>query len=157
MQREYIKDETALKKLNPVIRKMKTYGIKSAVVEFYGGGDSGCVDSITFDKEPPTACKIEILKENSSFEHCPVTNTYKTIHKEPTRSMKSLSDGLEDIVYEILEDTGVDWYNNEGGGGSLEIDLSLGKMTVDFNVFQNVIESVTQVCESIDLNSGLSL
>ena len=41
---------------------------------------------------------------------------------------------FEDIGYQIMNNSSVDWYNNESGG---EIKIDLSNRTIDANVWQN--------------------
>jgi len=52
-----------------------------------------------------------------------------------------LKDALEHITYNLLDECGVDWYNNEGGGGHLNIDLDGDTPNVDFEVYYYIQES----------------
>lgn len=49
-----------------------------------------------------------------------------------TRNEHITKDDLEDWAYDLIEGTGVDWYNNEGGFGTINIDVS--KRTYNFEV-----------------------
>lgn len=50
-------------------------------------------------------------------------------------SFKSVDDFIEDIVHMEAMDSGYDWYNNEGGGGSWELDLTTGEHTFELYVY----------------------
>ena len=131
-----------IEKLNPVLHKMRTWGVKEARVIFYGGGDSGQIEEVTFDKNVPSSCTVKMEIERREHIWVEETQSYKyEIKKE--REEKTLEDALEHVTYELLDDCGVDWYNNEGGGGHLYVDLKGDEPTVEFHVYYNVIESHT--------------
>ena len=129
-----------MKKLNPVLHKMRTWGVKEARVEFYGSGDSGQIEDVTFDKDVPSACtvKVEVTKRNHIWVE--ETQSYKYEIKIEQED-KPLGDALEHVTYELLDGCGVDWYNNDGGGGHLIVDLKGDSPNVEFHVYYNVIES----------------
>lgn len=135
-------DWEPIEKLNPILHKMRTWGVKEARVEFYGGGDSGQIEDVSFDKEVPAACtvKIEEIKRNHVWVEETQSYVYEVVKDKVE---KTLEQALEHVTYELLEDAGIDWYNNEGGGGHLIIDLKGDEPGVNFHVYYNVIESHT--------------
>ena len=48
-------------------------------------------------------------------------------------------DAVEEFCDALLEEVGVDWYNNEGGNGEIEIDVVAGRVT--YTVNQNEVVS----------------
>lgn len=49
-----------------------------------------------------------------------------------TSNVYITKDDLENWAYDLIEGTGVDWYNNEGGFGTISIDVP--KRTYNFEV-----------------------
>lgn len=146
-------DLDTYKEFEPIVLKMKAYGIESVTVCFYGGGDSGQIEEISWHpKQPPPMCKIPVttVKRTSSWSE--ERGIY--IHQEETGTeQKPLEQALEDLTYRLISDTGVDWYNNEGGGGEFSINLSKDRNPyIDFNVWYNVTETETGYDNQIELN-----
>ena len=143
-------DDSMLEKFTTCIEKMKSYGVKVATVEFYGGGDSGQIEHIHIDPEPPEMCRVPVTQKKYVRNYNEETKTYDCRMEYQTERM-TLNNALEALTYQALDETGVDWYNNEGGGGSLEIELSGDSPEIKFNVFYNVIESVTEVDKQVEI------
>ena len=137
--------------LIPAILKMKNHDIKWCRVEFYGCGDSGSIESVEFDKDPPEELKIRVEKPNFEMKFDADKGRYiRTVHPNTVEFMP-IQSGIEDIVYQMLDDESVDWYNNEGGGGHLEIDLRSDKPGIEFHVYYNEIVSTSAVSDFEEL------
>ena len=50
-----------------------------------------------------------------------------------TLARVSATDAVKTLCYDLLEETGVDWYNNEGGFGDIYIDLDPLSIKIDMN------------------------
>lgn len=131
--------------LIPVILKMKNHNIKQCRVEFYGCGDSGSIESVEFDKDPPEELKVRVEKPNFKMTFDEEKGRYiRTVYPNTVEFMP-FERGIEDIVYQMLDAEPVDWYNNEGGGGHLTIDLRSDKPGIEFHVYYNEIVSRSAV------------
>lgn len=93
--------------------------ITNVVIEFSGSGDSGQIDNI----------EIEYVEDK---------------YKLSESKEKLLRRNLSDWTYLYLEGVGLDWYNNEGGQGSIEFNLRVVpfkfKSTVDVNYMETRTE-----------------
>lgn len=107
-----------------LILRLKDLEIKKILVEFSGSGDSGGIDDIyLYNIED-----IDIL-----------SSEYNEIDSE---EKVSLRDKIETFAYRFIDaKINFNWWNNEGGRGSIEIDL-----------IKNIIESEGQeyYTETID-------
>ena len=89
-------------------------------VSFNGGGDSGSIDDIYYGAnavplgKEPTIPWPETVGGLSGSRNWIET----TVLKE-----RPLRDVLTDLTYMALDEQGLDWYNNEGGSGTLEIEF----------------------------------
>jgi len=45
-----------------------------------------------------------------------------------------ITEDLRDLGYDILSDSGYDWYNNDGGYGSIHISLLTGEVKLDIRI-----------------------
>jgi hypothetical protein len=90
---------------------MMSLGVKTVLIRFSGGGDSGQIDDIEIDMHPG--------------------------HEEPA----GLNKKLESWAYKFLEGVGVDWYNNDGGQGEIEFDLTTTPAYFSAYVDQNYTET----------------
>ncbi|MEO0510825.1 MAG: DUF6878 family protein [Verrucomicrobiota bacterium] len=108
-----------LRRLLPILRK---HEINMINVSFDGCGDSGSIDRISFD--PAEAddiqnAKISYLKSQSQFEDGTWLHTTSEVEGR-------VEEAIEELTYDYLEETGVDWYNDDGGFGELVIDVRKG-------------------------------
>lgn len=86
--------------------------VTSVQVNFSGGGDSGSADQPDLEFEEGVAHG---------------DNDDKLLAELPA----ALS--MEKIADHAIEATGVDWYNNEGGNGYVDIDPRTGEVQVEMN------------------------
>jgi hypothetical protein len=101
-------------KREEILRALMSAGVKVVTIEFAGSGDSGSIDSIDVD--------------------------FHDDAKQPSLS-DDLEKLLEDFTYDYLAGTGVDWYNNEGGQGSIVFDLSQPPYTLGASIDVNYTET----------------
>jgi len=101
-----------LLRLIPVFERLEMSTIE---VNFFGGGDSGSIDSIAM-KDDHRRELVNVVEYSRSWEN-------GTWQGEICETEKSLYDAVEDLVYDYLEETGVDWFNNDGGRGEFTIDV----------------------------------
>ena len=99
-----------------LLTQLNLLGAKKVRVEFQGGGDSGQVEYVGYQDK------------NDEWNTIPdeITSWTKQTYgsQEPQQERISLDEVLEDLCYRALDETGLDWYNNDGGQGNLTIDFS---------------------------------
>jgi hypothetical protein len=108
--------------------QMKMLGVKEVSISFQGGGDSGEIYSID--------------TYNMNNESIPIPDDMvswtKRVYGEQvkTQSNISIDKVLDDIGYRVLDATGMDWYNNEGGQGTVHIyfDEELPRIEVNMEI-----------------------
>lgn len=99
-----------------LMTQLNLLGAKRVYVEFRGGGDDGQIDGVYYkDKHDEMQ---DIPTDMMSWTHIVYGN------QTPVTKETSLVDVLEDLCYRALDQTGLDWYNNEGGQGQLVIDFT---------------------------------
>ena len=95
--------------------QLKMLGVAKVVISFTGSGDSGEIEY------------IELLNANEDIIPMPVDMVAwtKQVYGEQKAEQKQvkLRDALEDIGYRVLDETGMDWYNNDGGQGVVFLDV----------------------------------
>lgn len=122
-----------------------SHGIKRAAIEFAGSGDSGQVDSVTFyDADGEiivNADKIPGPLSTESYQEYD-GSTKKYITKTRKVDAKTLGLVVEAIGYTLLESTDLDWFNNEGGEGTLTMEFGEdGKLAFTGEVSINYMET----------------
>jgi hypothetical protein len=104
---------------------LKEAGVSLVVVEFDGSGDSGSITGVEIEGGTPPL-EAQWLFSSSSW----VNEEWVT-----TEEVKSLplNEVLEAWCYDSLEESQIDWYNNDGGFGELRIDLVEGEVKLEVN------------------------
>jgi len=108
--------------------QLKMLGVATAVIVFAGQGDSGEVEEVYL--ENPNGEIIEMPTDMVAW-----TKQVYGEQKSETKQVK-LRDALEDIGYRVLDETGMDWYNNDGGQGQvyLKVDGEVFTVRVDMEI-----------------------
>ena len=102
---------------------LKILNVHSFSIEFEGSGDDGQIDDITFLDSSDEPIKIP---EDS------ITWVY---NEDRGEEQVTLYKCAEDLAYEMLDEAGHDWYNNDGGYGTITITLGEdGKPSVDLSI-----------------------
>ena len=109
-----------------LLTQLNLLGAKRVVVEFQGGGDDGQVEGVyLYDQN---GNDIDIPNDMIAW----TTLTYG--NQESEQKQTKLVDALEDLCSRALDDTGLDWYNNEGGQGNLTINFNDNPPSIKLNV-----------------------
>lgn len=118
-----IKSENKRKQAKLIFEMIKAAGGKRIYIDFDGSGDSGSIDSVSIQ---PDNMDFPVIYDMES-------STYKdgkwVVTSEPKK--QPVCAALEHICYDMLEQTGIDWYNNDGGFGELVIDLDTGSIKLE--------------------------
>jgi hypothetical protein len=152
-------------------------------VTFQGGGDSGDINRPGYyDKDGKEIVdempKWGMTKDPSDtytigkltmFNHVafPITCTAEPVRYvfngtfpmkqqkyTEVRTFNNVDEFIEDLVHGEAMDSGHDWYNNDGGGGSWELDLTTGERS--FNMYQYEQREDT-VLDTVDKWPGCKL
>jgi hypothetical protein len=98
-----------------LLTQLNLLGAKQVRIEFQGGGDDGQIEG------------VYLINNNDDYIDMPddmiawtsLTYGNQQSEQKPTK----LVDALEDVCQRALDETGLDWYNNDGGQGNLTIDF----------------------------------
>ena len=109
-----------------LLTQLNLLGAKKVRVEFQGGGDDGQVDGVyLYDQN---TVDIDVPNDMIAW----TTQTYGG--QEAESKQTKLVDALEDLCSRALDNTGLDWYNNEGGQGYLAINFNDNPPSIKLNV-----------------------
>lgn len=97
-----------------VLTQLKIEGYTGVSISFDGAGDSGSINGARAFKED------FILNER--------------VHDDYYNYEPQITNLLDDLGYAILSDSGYDWYNNDGGYGSIHISLLTGDVELDIRI-----------------------
>jgi hypothetical protein len=101
--------------------KLKEIGAAEIYVSFSGGGDSGAIDGVTATDKGGYKVSIEGIAMDWPKESQEYDATARTWIKKETVESQLLENVTENIVYNALEKTDLDWYNNDGGQGEFTL------------------------------------
>ncbi len=114
-----------------LLTQLNLLGAKYVIVDFQGGGDSGQVEEVFYR---------DINDQPHSIPDDMIAWTKQTYgNAEPKTERIKLNDVLEDLCYRALDETGLDWYNNEGGQGQLRIEFTESPPKIFLNVGVNTM------------------
>jgi len=128
---------------------LRTLGVAKLVVTFSGGGDSGDIESVdAYNAGQTAAIPLTAQIPWSSDESC-FDEEHKTWAEVTKEGLMSIEEIAKELTLKALEAQGLDWYNNDGGQGSLEIDFSNSPPTINLEVG---INHMTTEDYTFDLN-----
>jgi len=131
-----------------LISTLRILGVSAVAVEFSGSGGSRSIDGVHVDNGLSlNGHEIEFINPREVY----TPGGYK---KQYTRESISLYDALVTFTYDQLSDTGLDWYNDDGGQGTLEIDLSADPPTIRLGVEIYVVRTEDHIYD-LGENFGL--
>ena len=119
-------------------------GVTGIQISYEGSGDSGCIDEVlyTTDKLP------ENLEE--AFDKIRSLNNWQQDAKYLRNLDSGLSSDIESFAEEKILDSIEDWWNNDGGYGTLCILVPSGKYDIMNNVRITEVETYQHVGNLID-------
>jgi len=131
-----------------LLLKLADLGVTGIRIYYEGGGDDGSIESITYttgraadytDEE-----MFEIVKD---VDYLNSKNDLSVLNNELSRK-------LEEFAHCTILDNIEDWWNNDGGYGTLCILIPSGKYVIKNNVryseFHNYIHTSDLLTESIE-------
>ena len=139
-----------MENLRRILPMLRASGVKQVTVDFDGCGDSGSIGDIDYGGAPMegAACEVEIEVMSRHFD----SGQWITQRGLET---KTLDSAIETLTEDYLAETGVDWYNGDGGFGVLHVDVEKG--TVSLEVSQRFTESTTEFSRTNDIATGEEL
>jgi hypothetical protein len=95
-------------------------GVTGIRINYEGGGDSGCIEDMMYtDKEGVSLIEVQNLSWDS---------------KNLRNLSNELANNIENFTTDTILDTIEDWWNNEGGSGTLSILVPSGEYNVENNI-----------------------
>lgn len=109
-------------------------GITHVVVTFDGYGDSGQIESVE-----ARAGDIEAAFPSATIE----IGQMPWGQSEPERSSVTVATAIENLAYDVLEQTHCGWENNDGAYGDVTFDVAAQTITLDYNERYTASENYT--------------
>jgi len=125
------RDFLYMENLRRVLPILQGNGIEKVTVSFNGEGDSGSIEEILYEprenEETLKDLPVEYISTSSFFDDGQWSRNARP-------ELSTLNEALDALTYDYLEETGVDWYNDNGGYGELIIDVQNGTVSLEVNV-----------------------
>ena len=115
--------------------QLKLLNVNSFEIEFDGSGDEGQIDEIYFYNANNET--INIPSDTISWVYSHYGDT------KPHEQQVTLQKAIEDLGYQMLNESGQDWYNNDGGYGNISvlIEGQDGRPYVDMDMYIRISDS----------------
>ena len=119
-------------------------GVTGIQIYYEGSGDSGCIDEVLYTTEK--------LPENleDAFDKIRSLNSWQEDAKYLRNLDSGLSSDIESFAEEKILDSIEDWWNNDGGYGTLCILVPSGKYDIMNNIRITEVETYEHVGNLID-------
>jgi hypothetical protein len=109
-----------------IINRLEELGCTEVIsVTFDGYGDSGAIDDVALGDAFADQA-VEILRIERSFNQGAWTQRETTV-------ATTLRDAIEHMAYDYISETGVNWYDNDGGFGELVLDMPNRTLALEIN------------------------
>ena len=130
--------------MTSLLIQLADLGVTGIQIYYEGSGDSGCIDEVlyTTDKLPED--------EEEAFDKIRSLNSWEEGAKYLRNLDSGLSSDIESFSEEKILNDVEDWWNNEGGYGTMCILVPSGKYDVDNNIRITEIETFEHVGNLID-------
>jgi hypothetical protein len=130
--------------MTSLLIQLADLGVTGIQIYYEGSGDSGCIDEVlyTTDKLP------ENLED--AFDKIRSLNSWDEDAKYLRNLDSGLSSDIESFAEEKILDSIEDWWNNDGGYGTMCILVPSGKYDVMNNIRITEIETFEHVGNLID-------
>lgn len=129
-----------------LLKDLYDAGIDRVKVWFDGGGDSGQIESVELFTESGDLLPLEDIR---AYKHL-VMRRFGSEHDGERwvpaykAAWVSFAERLEQLVFDELDETGVDWFNNDGGFGTWELTgIMSGEPKKECEISVRVTEAVS--------------
>ena len=136
-----------------VLTVLRTYLVEEVDITFDGSGDSGCIDQIIFYPNPPAADRQPDWTE-FAYHATRLVITADDARCQDTLYSGPLEDALQELAIEYIEETYIDWYNGDGGYGTLRINVIEG--TIDLEIMTRIHDTSCAHTSIVDINDVLN-
>ena len=110
-------------KMTGLLLQLADLGVTGIKIIYSGGGDSGAIDNIIYTREE---VPLEDLDDLEAYSE-------NVLNLEDLST--SIYSDLEEFAHNKLLDDIEDWWNNEGGYGTLLISIPSGNYKINNNIY----------------------
>ncbi len=133
------REHEALKERRRLLaEKLKPLGVVRVEVEYDGCGDSGDIQEVRAVKKGSRSEK----EQPANLDGQSVTvERFESVYdaakqswdRKPYQATVALKEALSDFALDFLSFLGIDWYNSEGGYGTIVLDVEAGEAKAEHN------------------------
>ena len=106
--------------LTQTLIQLADLGVTGIRISYEGSGDSGCIDELLYTEEKDVSIEdVQNLRWDS---------------KDLRKLNNELAINLENFTTDTILDDIEDWWNNEGGHGTLSILVPSGEYSIENNI-----------------------
>lgn len=124
--------------------KLANQGVTGIKIEYEGSGDSGAIEKIVY-----TSNKLD-WDEETNLDTVHGLDTWSDENPPVSTLDVDLERALEQFAYDKLMNNIDDWYNNEGGYGSIAILVPSGRYHIYNNIRYTNVETYEHEGNMID-------
>ena len=124
--------------------KLADLGVTGIKVEYEGSGDSGAIENIVY-----TTNKLD-SDEETNLDNVHELDAWSKECSNLNTLNADLESALQNFAYEKLMNDIDDWYNNEGGYGSIAILVPSGRYHIYNNIRYSNVETYQHDGSMID-------
>lgn len=122
-----------------LLLQLADLGVTGIKIIYSGGGDSGAIDDIIYTTE-------EVINLEDLDDLYPYSENVLNLRDLST----SLYSDIEDFAHNKLLDDVEDWWNNEGGHGTVLIAIPSGNYKINNNIYITETEEFIHTGNLID-------
>lgn len=119
------------------MRALLRHDIAEVIIEFDGAGDEGQIERIRCTRLDGSEGSLEFPSDIPGTMIPAGTRVWNSQARQyvtqPTDRPAAMAHVLDEWGYELLDATGVDWVNNEGGFGAIVISPAENAIRCDMN------------------------
>ena len=130
--------------MTSLLIQLADLGVTGIQIYYEGSGDSGCIEDVMY-----TTDKLS-ENEEDAFNEIRSLNNWQQDAKYLRNLHSGLSSDIEDFATDKILDNLEDWWNNEGGYGTMCIIVPSGKYDIMNNIRITEIETYEHVGNLID-------
>ena len=130
--------------MTSLLIQLADLGVTGIQIYYEGSGDSGCIDEVLYTTDK--------LPENiqDAFDKIRSLNSWEEGAKYLRNLDSGLSSDIESFAEEKILDSIEDWWNNDGGYGTMCILVPSGKYDIMNNIRITEVETYEHVGNLID-------
>ena len=89
---------------------------------------------MTFENENPFALRSTLEYEMPDFSRINDESYLPAFHAACAEQLHEVHEIIKQVTFDALEESGMDWYNNDGGQGYLTIDFNHSPPEIDLEL-----------------------